>query len=531
MAGNISTYDPSLPDIRPSEVGVEATATAAYRANRAFTELGSSIEQTGRQLGQDIGQGVKADVGAAYDMAVHKEVAHGSAAESGLINQANDAWNSIMTDPKTDPNDPNIAANFQQKVLQPMLDKFSNGFATEGGQDWAQRRTESIQQHFIASTSADMGNLAKAAVDKNIKMMSDSDTNTVMTNPARLPFLLNSAQDRINSILATSPNLKGAALAQAKETLPFDYQRGLVRSAAIGAIMQSGDPEGTAKAFGAKYPDLISGADLKVLSSQARTQLRMNNAAAKAQEVATKQLQQMDYDQKSTALAGSLIGPDGKLQTAGPDWFKQAKQLSLHPGAKPGTFDALMTFGEKHIEGANDKTDPAVEQKLADGISDGTTKQIDLIKASNDGTLSDKKFARLNANLTMINDMGEKGDGFKVSMDAVKDIVIDKSKVQDRIGASIYSNFFNTFGPAYAKRIAAGQDKPNDLDLRDANSFIRQSLQPYMPSLKDRAAMKEFLEANGPEAAQDDDWMTKAKRRAYDLYQSRMANQYNSNYK
>ena len=69
MAGNISTYDPPLPDIRPSEVGVEATATAAYRANRAFTELGSSIEQTGRQLGQDIGQGVKADVGAAYDMA------------------------------------------------------------------------------------------------------------------------------------------------------------------------------------------------------------------------------------------------------------------------------------------------------------------------------------------------------------------------------------------------------------------------------------------------------------------------------
>ena len=120
MAGNISTYDPGLPDIRPSEVGVEATATAAYRANRAFTELGSSIEQTGRQLGQDIGQGVKADVGAAYDMAVHKEVAHGSAAESGLINQANDAWNSIMTDPKTDPNDPNIAANFQQKILQPL---------------------------------------------------------------------------------------------------------------------------------------------------------------------------------------------------------------------------------------------------------------------------------------------------------------------------------------------------------------------------------------------------------------------------
>jgi hypothetical protein len=113
--------------------------------------------------------------------------------------------------------------------------------------------------------------------------------------------------------------------------------------------------------------------------------------------------------------------------------------------------------------------------------------------------------------------MGEKGDGFKSSMDAVKDLVIDKNKVQDPIGASIYSNFFNTFGPAYAKRIAAGQDKPNDLDLRDANSFIRQSLQPYMPSLKDRTAMQEFLEANGPEAAHDDDWMVKAWKWATDV--------------
>lgn len=509
MAGNIPDYNPSLGEIRPQNIGAETEASSAYRVNRFYTEEGASMEQAFRQAGVDVGTGIKNFGQAVEDNIYRKELSRGTAGEASLIDNVTQQWDQTVA--KADPNDPNVAATFRAQVLQPALDNFTKGFVTERGQDWAQRRTEALSMHFNSIAAHDMADLAAKAVDNNLSTLANSWSNTVMRDPASLPFLLKSVDEHVSETLAASPNIRGEALAAARIQLPEKLKTGLVRAAAIGAIMNSSDPEGTARAYSEQYPDFLDAKDTLVLAKQARSTLRMNAAATKAAQVAQKQLDQMDYEHKTAELQGSLITPDG-IKAAGPDWWQQVKSLSLHPGATESKINELINFGERHMDGPQKFYDAGAVTHLTDGILDGTTTQADLMKANNDGTLGDKAYTKMTHNLQLMQTIGTHTEAFKSAANTVKSLVVDHNLVQDPLGNTVYSNFINTFAPQYAAAVAAGTVKPNDLDMSDPNSMIRKALAPLLPTLKDRSVVAAYLAATNtaPDAPQEEGWLSKA---------------------
>jgi len=117
-----------------------------------------------------------------------------------------------------------------------------------------------------------------------------------MRDPGSLPFLLRSVDEQTKAILASYPNLKGEALATASITLPQKMKEGYVKAAAIGAIQQSSDPEATAQAYSAKYPDYIKGAEVQTLAKVAASELRAARADARWEAQQQKEARQEQRD-------------------------------------------------------------------------------------------------------------------------------------------------------------------------------------------------------------------------------------------
>jgi hypothetical protein len=259
--------------LRPTEIGVDATAAAARRGGSFFNAAAEAISDEGRRWASTIN-----DVGnVAYKFMEHREVSAGAAKYAELQDNLTKQWNNTLKDPNFDPNDPSVAAKFREEVVKPALDKYSEGFSTEGGQKFAEHKVESLRAHLFEKTAADQSTLAGIAARNNIANSTTAMSNTAINDPSSVPNLLAGVDHSIGAMVDSSPTLSPVDAARARTELSQTAKAAIIKAGAIGAIQKSGNPEETAAEWIKKYPDYINGAEAQTLGSNARQQIRARN--------------------------------------------------------------------------------------------------------------------------------------------------------------------------------------------------------------------------------------------------------------
>lgn len=376
----IVEYDAPALGLRPTETGINATAAAARRVGAEYNEAAASK--------MTLGHAVSSTIRDAGEVAVkymeHQEVSHGAAQFAQMQADLTDKWNDTVKN--ADPNDTSVAAKFNEKVLQPQLEKFQSAFNTEGGQRWAETHVDSLRNHLFTKGAADMSTLAADAVTVNVRKMTNAWTNTARNDPTSTQHLVDTADSSIKSIVATSPNLKGTAAAKVQTEIAQEVKEKIVKAGALGAIEKAGDPEAAAKTFADRWPDYINAQEIDQFSKAARYYKRINDSETRATRTQADYEAKKDFNDKvnqlELATAPKNAGDPPQLPA---DYWQKLRDLGQHPGAalEPGRLKTMVTNGEVLTERLN-KPEPLRR------ISHDTTMQlIGRMRATDQSRLTD----------------------------------------------------------------------------------------------------------------------------------------------
>jgi hypothetical protein len=298
---NIRTYEAPQLGIQPSEQGVQAATGAGNRIGRFYNQVAAGTEEVGNQTARGVSSAVR-DVGEQIvKYAEHREIGLGAATYATLNNNLSQKWDDISK--TADPNDPTVATKYRDEVVEPALEKFRDGFLTEGGQRFAEARIDSMRNHFFTKTTADMSSLAAQAVLVNQRQTENAFSNTASTDPSSVPSLIGQVDGIVGDLVNSSPNLRGADAAKARMQLTQRMKEKIIEAGAVGAVARSNNPEATAKEWGERFPEFISGDKLKMLSQNARQQIR----AARTDAAYADHLREKDAQRASDAQEQDIL--------------------------------------------------------------------------------------------------------------------------------------------------------------------------------------------------------------------------------
>lgn len=341
--------------LQPSDRATESVAGAGRRIAGLYgqaAEATASIGRSAQSAIQDVGE-------VAVKYMDHREISAGAPAMATALSDLDKKWNE--TAKNADPNNPSIAAKFREETLEPQLQKLKESFTTERSQAWADSQVDSMRNHFISKTSADMATLAGVAAKQNITTLTNQLSNAAISDPTSLKTSLDMVEHSIGAMVDSSPNLRGVDGARLKSELLQSSQAEIVKAAAIGAI--GVNPEAGLKQFSSpEYSKYISGAELKQLEQQAKTVQR----AERVDQTYQQKLRETAKEEASDRREGEYLS-------------------KLHSG---DTQEA-STVNAKAI--ANDMTLSRQARERMIGIVDRETKPEAAAKVSN-GTATDLIF-------------------------------------------------------------------------------------------------------------------------------------------
>lgn len=384
--------------IQPTEMGIDAAVRAGRTIGANYNEAGSAIA--------GIGERASGAIQAAGDAAVryveHRETMAGAKAFTDLTQNITDEWN--KTAKGADPNDPAVAAKFRAEVLEPKLEKMRDSFLTEGGQKFADAKIAGLREHMFEKTSADMASLAAAAVSSNMREMANTTSNTAMTDPSAVPFLLKNVDSDVGTLVGNSPNIKGAVAAKAQIELSEKMKESIVKAGAIGAIRNSSDPEKTADEWGARYPKYINGAELKQLGQEAKRQRNADISTQRWNDHLAKVAREDQSDETEKGYLRKLYSDDPKERAS-----VSAKAIVNDQNLTRTSMERLTRFVDREMKPETDARisartsadfmrqmrDPNLdEQKVSDALYEARAKD-----PGDPGSLSKADFADLQKQL------------------------------------------------------------------------------------------------------------------------------------
>ena len=479
--------------LSPSDRAAESTASAGRRIASLYDASASAITDTGRRIA-----GVVEDVGnVAVKYMDHREISAGAPAMATALSGLDKVWNE--TAKNADPNDPSVAAKFREEKLEPVLDKLRGGFNTERSQAWAESQIDSLRNHFITKTSADMASLASVAAKTNIETLTNQLSNAAISDPTSLKTSLDMVDHSIGAMIDSSPNLKGADGAKLRMELTQSSQAAIVKAAALGAI--GANPEaGLAKFSSPEYSKFISGVELRQLEQQAKSVQR----AERADQGYQRRLQEQAKEDASDRREGEYLS---KLHSDDP-------QASGQVSARAIANDMTLTrpARERMIGIVERETKPETAAKVSNGTAtdlisrirapEGDPNRISdlapIYDAYEKGKLSksDLKFVREEfANIRTPE--GEALSRRQAEFIAAVKPMIDKSNPLmgkiDQSGAQQIYAFTLDLQKKVAEYRRAGKD-PRDLmdpskpDYMGGPAAIAPYMKPLQQSLKDAAA-------------------------------------------
>lgn len=476
----IEEFNPGALGLRPSEVGVEATAGAARRLGGFFNQAAEAKQQTGR----NIGSGIASAGEAAVAIEDHREISTGAAKGvelfAGLTQSKDEAIKGI------DPNDPAYGQKvdaavkqWREQQLEPALDKFSQGFNTQKSQAWAEHFVDQTRTHMWRESTADVSSAAAIGVKNSTRTIVNEATNTALQNPSSVDALLGLTDHSIGGLVDSSP-IKGVAGATIRTEISEKAREQIVKAGAIGAIQKSSDPEATAADWIKRYPKYINGAEALQLGKAAAVQDR----SLKRDEKAMMDWNHTEMTRDATLKLDKVFAENVTYdEVTGKPIIKSGfftdinKAVASNDLAAPGA-RTLAEWGAKHQEDrAKETTDPIVKQGLLDRFtSDNPPTEVDILKAEANGKLSTRDGRVLRDLRKELVQKPLSDPIYKQTMDGVKAVLGAGTPP----GRERYTTFFQNFVPAYLALPPDQQAKARDIN--DPNSLASQMMAPLKPT-------------------------------------------------
>ncbi len=398
----------------------------------------------------------------------HQQISAGAAGYSTLFDQKTQEWNDLAKN--ADPNDPTVAQKFREENLEPAFDEFRKQFSTERSQQWAEGRIESLRNHFTQKTSADMSTLAGHALDVNITQMATRLSNSVYRDPTGLNAALEAVDSAGAEMIKTSPNLKAEHASKVQEEVIEKIKKQIVQSAAVGAVRTNPDA-GLKLAQDPTYAKYISGREMDQLTKEAQSVDRNNRAWSKYEDQQKKQDQQRASDDAVVDIRARL--DNGQRIPRDAIWNNDT--LTRHDK------EHLVTIMDQRARSVAAQDDPQTKQGFIDRFLDPTKTQptkSEILRAEAEERLSTKT----GTIFRQWSDADEKGitrdKVFKDTLQSVRTML----GATDPVGAERWANFVQDFLPEYQDLKRQGKLPANALNLRDPESLISKSLEPYKRS-------------------------------------------------
>jgi hypothetical protein len=474
----ITEFDAGNVALRPSEVGVEATAGAARRIGAFYNQAAEAKGTLGQRLG-----GALRDAGdVAVKVVDHQQIstgaAHGAEMFDSLIQSKDEAIKGI------DPNDPAYGPKveaavkqWREQTLEPSLQQFQEGFTTERSQAWAEHFVDQTRQHMFRQSTADVSTAVGIGVHNNVKGLINSATNTALRDPASVDAQIDLVKHSIGGIVDSSP-MKGIDAAKVKTDVGERAIEQIVKAGAFGAIQKSGDPEATAAEWVKRYPQYINGQEALTLGKAAKSQ-------AKADFLTQKQSEDYQHTQQvrdGQDRLGKVFTDNVSYDNTGnpvikPGFFRDAMSVAASNPTAAEHARTLLNWGEaqqnKKIAAVSD---PVTKQTLLDRFtSNNPPSEVDILRAQASGKLSNPDGTVLNNLRKSLEERPLKDPIYKATMDGVKGAL-----GTDPIGHEKFASFFQTFVPAYLALPPEQQAKA--LDINDPNSLLSKTMAPLKRS-------------------------------------------------
>lgn len=465
--------------LRPSEVGVEATAGAARRISGLFNQTAEALTGTGRRVGSAINEAV--DVAVAHE--THEQTTAGSLRSAQLALDIDTKWNDTFKGALADPSNPQSGAvdkKFREEQLEPALDKFREGFTTEKSQAWADHFVNQFRESMFRQTAGDMSRLAGERVRSETTGTVNTWTNTVYSNPAMLGTGLDMLDHSIGGIVGSSPKLSAADASKVSTEVTDKGRRELIHAAISGTIAKGGDWQAIAN--DPKNAPYVNRPELETFAKAAKGQARADILQQKQLEDYQHTQQVRDgADKLGKAFTDNVTYDDQMRPIVKPGLTKTALDIARSNPTAADHARTLINWGEAQLRERKEtvQTDPATKKSLYDGLfsTDNPTTEVALMKAQIAGKLSNQDFSQLHQLQKTLEEKPLKGPLYQGTMEAVKGM-LGTSVMPD--GHERYGNFVQTFIPAYLALDA--KDQAAALNLKDPSSLISKSMEGIKPT-------------------------------------------------
>lgn len=410
---NIREYN-ATGGLRPDSSGGEAAASAGRRIEGLTYERGQMKSQAITSLAGGV-LGLASDANRMAEQYVtHKEVMKYSADLADTTNTLLKQWNEARTN--ADPNDLQVAADFNEKVMQPALDQFVSRYSSREGQERAAEGAGRLTAHLTSVQTADAATMAGEAAVQDLTLMTNRNADTLMADPTSLGFVNEISDEAVRNARA-NPLLTAAQSAQL-EGLGSHFREQNTIAAFHG--MANKNPEAAAAALAAGFgKDDLTAANRTMLERYADAEIKIAKQATHSDAVEKRQQETEASHEAAAKLVSSLIKDDGTIAVP-KEYFQGVKQIATMPNVAPGLVDSMFNMGKRLTdEGTN---------KIGIGVNDAATQesfskrmllppdapdalsQADVFTARAQGKLSDEGFAFYERAVNTINKDPQKKD-------------------------------------------------------------------------------------------------------------------------
>lgn len=512
---NIPEFDAGSLALRPSETGVEAVAGTARRVGMFYNQkagaeetlareterLAGQTQQLGRETSQygaekgaamaSIGRAVGGGVQAVGDQAVsyldHEQISKSSADFTKLMMDKTQQWNDQVKN--ADPNDMTAGPRFMAGLNQDLEDfQHGSGLITENAQKFAEAHANAFRQHMAEKTQGDMAALAGEAVVVNHQKTINQLSSTVHGDPASIDFALATLKSSSEGVIATSPNLTGAAAGKVRMELQQKGAEAIVKSAAIGYIDKTGNMPPWAT--DPKYAPYINGPELQMLEKAAKTQQKANAYYDKQVQILQKQTADLQVHKTATDVLSNnvTIDPQTNQPIINPKFFKDALNIARNNPDAPSaaaTARTMLDWGESQQNKERKVTTDAATASDIDArmfATDNPVTKIDILRAEATGKLT-RSDGEIRAKIIDQRDKMPSDPQFKLAMDGAKQLIEGRSAGEKALQSGKYPMFLQQFLSEYQRQKTAGTLPANALSLRDPTSLLNKSMEAYKSPL------------------------------------------------
>lgn len=363
---NLETDDRGLTAIGRSAQAVGSEAQSAETAGRA---TGAATAQ----IGSDIG-GAVATVGTLYDQyKTQQDVSRAGPTLAFMQNQFASQWTDYLK--SNDPGDPTTRQRFIDTVVQPSLDKWTDGFSTKEGQSWAAGQVKDTLDHQYQKTAADQATIAGAQAIQNQLDFSNLQNNNVTNDPTAYASASKSLDDYHDQSVVAGRTLSAPDQAAMDTHLAEEHKK-LAYSQVLGQI-QNNPTAGMAALEAGKFDhEWFDVSETPSLLRYGRTLEAAQTEGQKAAAQAQKVQQTADANEFiKTQLTRVSYNPDGTANIP-PDFLTSVVQAATKlPGMTPEMMKTTTDWAQEQIRRANspDKvtTDPSTYAGAITAINSG----------------------------------------------------------------------------------------------------------------------------------------------------------------